>query len=330
MNKSSANILLKSTNAHDISVEDCSLVDETLENLRANNVNLSRVDLSRANLQGGHWRGCYFGHVNLDEVRASKLTMRLCDFEHVTARKASFCDSALENCNAQGCDFEGSVFTDTSLTDSNFNRASFASSIMTDVDAGYCDMRGVDFRSAVLVRCNFQDADLRGADFTGAKLDEVDFHGADITGALFDADLVINRIGETDDGALPTDFSDLISAVHPVVESLFKVGVDKGFVNGSKMTDELESLMKKFGQPRASKVVDSGFDNEITDLLNQAAEVGIGPLLDSLTQDGGEPPLMVQKMIEGLMSDMELGEGATTEDLLSALSSTLEDKGVKH
>lgn len=88
--------------------------------------------------------------------------------------------------------------------------------------------------------------------------------------------------------------------------------------------------MKKFGQPRASKVVDSGFDNEITDLLNQAAEVGIGPLLDSLTQDGGEPPLMVQKMIEGLMSDMELGEGATTEDLLSALSSTLEDKGVKH
>ncbi len=330
MKKCSENILLNSTNVHDVSVEDCNLADETLEKIRANNVNLTRVDLSRANLQGGHWRGCFFGHVNLDEVQALKLTMRLCDFEHVTVRKASFCDSALENCNAQGCDFEGSFFTDTSLTDSNFNRASFAGSVMTDVDAGYCDMRGVDFRSAVLVRCNFQDADLRGADFTGAKLDEVDFHGADITGALFDADLVVDVKDEVDNGALPSDFSDLIAAVNPVVESLFKVGGDKGFVNGSKMTDELESLMKKFGQPRASKVVDSGFNHEITDMLNHASKVGIGPLLDSLKQDGGEPPLVVQEMIEGLMADMELGDGATAEDLLSALSSTLEGKGVKH
>lgn len=286
----------------------------SFEGLRADNITFEGSDFSESNLNSVNIRYSIAKKVIFDKASINSATMRMCEFGLVSFNGADFSDSAFENCKAQGCYFEKSKFVGASITDSDFNRASFNGADLTNTNASYCNMRGVDFRGAKLIKTNFRDADLRGADFTGAHLEEVDFAGANIEGALFDEK--VNR-GETDL---------LAEIVDPVARNIVKAGSRKKLFNEDQAMVELDNVIQSVFGSGKNNNSDSGINNEINKIMTSAANVGIGPLLDSLQQREGEPPDAVKRMIEDLMKSSDLPKNATTEDLLSSLLSMVNKK----
>lgn len=279
------------------------------------------------------WRNQKFEDTNLEQTDVVSANIRMCHFNKISARQANFSEIVFENNKAQGGDFRFADFANASLIESDFSRSCFEGANLEKANFEACNLRGVDFRTATVKNTSFRDADLRGADFTGAIIENADFTGADMRGTIFDAAVEEalfesannhnnkkNNNHNINNNQPPVE---LVNAVAPIVTKILKQAQSKGVVNGDHWERELQQTLEQMGVTTSTPKLAEGWDEQIDFWLNRLGNLDVAELLDSLDSTNENTPKTVANMLEGLVGDLGLQQGARTEDLIEALTAKL-------
>ncbi|MDJ0694547.1 pentapeptide repeat-containing protein [Mastigocoleus sp. MO_188.B34] len=286
-----------------------------LMELRADGLELEEADLREASLKEVRWKACILCEAHLDAADFTDAILRLCDLDRARATNATFLRTRLENSTARGVLFDGANFLGAVLTDTDFSRASFRGANLESVSASGANFRGADLNGANLRNAELVDTDLRGADLTDADLKGAILDGADLRGAIGVEDLREEPATE----ALPEELKPLISTVAPMVDEMLRSAGQTGFLD-PEAAEQLQKQMDDIQQVHPSRSIHPDTLQAVSEVIGSLGDDAFPTLLKSLSQPGGgDPPPEIQALIQRLGQALNLGDGASPDEILSKL-----------
>lgn len=289
-----------------------------LMKLRADSLDLEEADLRESYLTEAKWKGCILRNARLDGAHLTDAVLRLCDLDQARATNAKFIRTRLENSTACGALFDGADLAEAVLTDTDFSRASFRGANLEGVSASGASFRGADLSAANLRNAELVDADLRGADLTDAELEGAILEGADLRGAIG----IEASQEEPAMDALPEELKPLIGTVAPMVDEMLRNAGQTGFLD-PEAVEQLQKQMDDIQRAHLSRAIHPDTLKAVSEVIESLSDETFPSLLAALRQPGdGNPPPEVKVLIQRLGQALNLGNGASPDEILTKLKNT--------
>lgn len=314
---------VKQATARRLDLTRAELRAANLDGLRATGLVAGGACFARGSLRQAVLRDCDFRSADFAAVDLTAASIRLCRLDRAVLRQVRAREAKLENCSACAADLDDCDAVGASFVDTDLSRSSLRQANLRRVSASGANFRGADLTSACLV-----DADLSGADLRGADLRDADLTGANVSGARLEgADTraavglgereASARASEPSAGDVPAELQPLLDAVGPVVVGLLSNLGQRGALQPDSLT-QLLTQARAAGYSEldpSHQATVAAVARALSGIQGNALEAVLGAL-GSAPVHGG-PPREVVAMLERLVRELPLTEGASLEDVLA-------------